>query len=233
MNLHYRCFLFLMILTPSLFAQEMIKYPTEFGIDISPAVIAASGGDMPHSEVELIYREVSVQGDLRFKLNIGNRNYWEKELIAGKLLEDNSPISRKNLEVMYIPKTSYLASIGIAKYLKKNVIPIYYGVDLNVGMSRGETVSIIEETYLNETLGQWYAAVDNNQFMMGATPFLGVKKGISERIVLGIEFGFEVNYLFNQLEYLDESQNLVESNLNQLGPNFSKLINDISILVRI
>ncbi|GJM33836.1 MAG: hypothetical protein DHS20C18_28370 [Saprospiraceae bacterium] len=214
-------------------AQDSILKNNELGIDLMPILIWAGGGDSDYNAFEVIYREALKQGDLRFKININNRNFYGDELVRGKPLEDNKPTSFTSLQTVYMPKTSYLLSVGLSKYLANSKLPVYAGMDANLGISRGTTTTYIKETFLTEENLELIGNKHNNLTVLGLTPFIGVKKNLTNRIVFGIEFGLELNYVLGDLEYYDEHQELQKEAVSKLDFSWKKLINDFTLMIRI
>jgi hypothetical protein len=205
----------------------------EFGIDLTGPIILASGGRRPYTEVEFIYREAQERGDLRFKLNINNYNYYAKELILSSLIEDNKPQSLTYFQARYFPRTSYLASIGLSKYLPNNDLPIYTGLDLNAGIGRGTVSIIVVEETLEQEDSQIRSTHNNNFVVLGLTPFIGIKGHLTEKILFGIEFGTSLNFVSGKLEYLNEQDEMNRVPVNRLDLNLNRLINDIVFLIKI
>ena len=214
-------------------AQNNIGHHIELGIDLTTPLIWASGGDRPYNEVEFIYREAQSDKDLRFKLNINNGNFYGNSLVEVRQIEDNKPESLKYVQTDFVPSTSYIASIGIAKYLKENQLPIYYGVDGNVGVGRAETWTNLRTIMLGEESERPLYKHKNHLILLGATPFLGVKKELTERIVFGIEFGISLNTILGKVEYYTENGEMNTAQVNRLDMSLNRLINDIVLLIRI
>ena len=222
--------LLMLVMFKTNYGQNDLKHQIEFGIDLTTIIIWASGGNRPYSEFEFIYRETYEKKDLRFKLGINSYNYYGKELILGKQIEDNKPISLKYLQVTYSPKLNYIASIGLSKYLKENVLPIYYGMDVNLGISRGRISTNIREIMLGEENKVTVSNRDNNLLVLGITPVIGLKKHITDKILFGIEFGIHLNSVLGNIEYIDENQEIVKESANHFELGLDRIINGITLL---
>ena len=227
------CFLLFLNLTNLICAQNIISHQIEFGIDLTTPIIWASGGDRSYHELEFIYRESQYDKDLRFKLNINNYNFYGRELVAAKQLEDNKPISLKYVQVKYIPRTSYVASLGISKYLSENKLPIYFGLDWNIGMGRGETWTNLKTIILGEDSTETIFRKGNSLMILGVTPVIGIKKDITERIVFGIEFGASANAILGKIEYRNANGETNTVNVDRLELTLNSIINDIVLLIKI
>lgn len=225
--------LFLMMTLQAALAQKNDLKNNELGIDLLPILIWAGGGDTDYDAFEVIYREVRATGDLRFKLNIINHNFYGKELVRGKSLQSNLPTSFSSVQTMYEPKISYLVSIGISRYLANTQLPVYAGMDANLGLSRGTTTTHIKETFITEEDLQLVGNQRNNLTVFGLTPFVGVKKLLTDRIVFGIEFGLELNYVTGDLEYYNELDTIQKEAVGYLDFSWKKLINDFTFMIRI
>lgn len=226
--------LFLFLISINLiYGQDRISHQIEFGIDLTTPIIWASGGDREYNEFEFIYRESQLDKALRFKLNITNYNFYGKELVKVKQIEDNKPISLKYVQTNYIPKTSYVASIGFSKNLKNNKLPIYAGIDGNVGLGRGETWTNLRTIMLGEEREQTLYRQKNNLVLLGVTPLIGVKLELTERILFGIEFGASLNTILGKIEYNDENGEMNTTNITRFELTLNRIINDIVLLIKI
>jgi len=107
--------------------------------------------------------------DSRFKLTVSDYNYLGKEIFLNRQLEDNQPNSLTYLEVGYTPEISYLLSIGLGKYLKENELPVYFGADLNVGLSRGEMRTDLREITVGKENRMLQKSIQNNLFLLGVS----------------------------------------------------------------
>jgi hypothetical protein len=205
---------------------------SEIGIDFDNALIWAAGGDRDYSELEILYRECSPEGDLRFRLSLLNRNFYLSELAATQRLDTS--FSHSLLFVQYEPRLSYVAGMGISRYMKGNKLPVYYGADVNLGVSRGYmnsyTVDSVEEI---PNTDRFVGSKGNHWLILGMTPFLGLKKQLSERLTFGIEFGLPMTFVWGEVNYFDENQETVSSNFSAFEFGFPKFINDLTIFYRL
>ena len=225
--------LLLSILINVIYGQDKISPQIEIGIDLTTAIIWASGGDREYNEFEFIYRESQLEKDLRFKLNITNYNFFGKELVKVKQIEDNKPISLKYVQTKYFPKTSYIGSIGFSKNLKNNKLPIYVGIDGNVGIGRGETWTNLRTIMLGDEREQTLYRQKNKLVLLGVTPLIGVKLDLTESILFGIEFGASLNTILGKIEYKDENGEMNTTNITRFELTLDRIINDIVLLIKI
>ncbi len=224
------CFMILAIAKP---AHSQDNDHIEFGIDVITPLIWAVGGDRAFDEFEFLYRESQQDKDLRIKLSINNYNYVGKELILGKQIEDNSPISLTYFHANYHPKTSYFLSLGIVKYLSNNKLPVYYGLDGNIGLASGEIKTTMSTIMTGEEIVDTKFRKRNNMVVLGVTPVLGVKKQLTENILFGIEFGINVHSVFGKLEYEDDQGQPATEKVNRFDVGFDRIINDVAFLIKI
>lgn len=227
------CSLLFLLVTTTSSAQHALQSQIEFGIDLSNILIWASGGNRSYQEFELIYRESRQGHDLRFKFNIGNYNYFGEELIFARQIEGSQTEQLEYVNVDYQPKISYLSSIGFTRYLKNNDLPIYYGIDGNIGLARGAAATSLRTIRLNGEQNKLLHLEQNNLLVFGLTPVLGLKKDLTDRILFGIEFGINMNAVRGQLSYQDENGVRVSRTTNRLDLGLNRLINDIVFLIKL
>lgn len=225
-------FLFFIALISNVRAQSG-SHNIEFGIDLTGPIIIASGGQRPYNEVDFLYREAQEQGDLRFKLSISNHNYYGIEIFSSRLLDDNQPEYQTYFQAIYKPKTSYLLSIGVSRYLPQNELPVYTGLDFNVGLARGSVSTHLMEKRLGKEELQTISTQGSNFMILGITPFLGFKRELTEKILFGIEFGTGLNFVTGKLEHLDENEEVHNKSVNRLDFHLNRLINDIVLLIKL
>jgi len=220
-------FTFALILCHTIFAQRN----TEFGIDFDQAIIWAAGGDRDYTELEILYRETSEEGDLRFRLSLLDRNFYQSDFIFSKSLTN---VANEKMIVLYDPRLSFLAGIGMSKYMKENKLPIYYGADLSIGVSRGYANTFrtpsLEELFEQQDL---IGSKGNHWLTLGFTPFLGVKQQLSDRLAFVLEFGLPANYTTGKVQYFDENQKTVSMNFSSFELGFPKFLNDVTVLYRL
>ena len=216
-----------------IFSQNEISNYTKFGIDIIPALNFAIDGNREFDEFEFIYRESRENTDLRVKFGISNYNFIGAKLISIVKIEDNSPVSLKYFQAEYTPKNSYLVSLGAAKFLKNNKLPIYYGMDFNVGLIRGNLYTAEKTISLNESEIYNIKSMHNNNLLFGGTPFLGIEKHLTNKIVLGIEFGLKMNFITGKIDYENQDGDSILRNLSRFELGLNQIINDIVILIKI
>lgn len=219
--------------SPSLFSQGTVGHHIEFGVDLTSIIIWASGGDRDYSEFKFIYRESTPDLDSRFKLTISDFNYLGKKVFLSRQIENNQPNRLTYLEVGYTPEISYLLSIGLGKYLKENELPVYFGADLNVGLSRGEMRTDLREITVGKENRMLQKSIQNNLFLLGVNPFVGTKLKITENILFGLEFGININAPLGKLKYQNEAGQTLEESFNRLDLGLDRLINDITLLINI
>ena len=213
--------------------QENPRRNIEFGIDIKPVIIWASGGDLPSNGIEIIYRELNQNKEFRFKFTSTTYNFLGEELIANRLIKNNKPSSLEYFYAEYLPKNSYLLSGGISKKQFFEKQEIYYGIDINLGISRGRIRTELREIFLTEQQVSPLNNYTNNLFIAGFTPVVGIKQDLNKRVALGIEFGPSINISLGELEYENELGDQINRRVEYLDLNFKQLINDIAILIRI
>ncbi|MEL6866984.1 MAG: hypothetical protein AAFP19_21345 [Bacteroidota bacterium] len=214
-------------------AQSQRDHQIEFGLDITTPLIFAMGGDRDYDDFDFIYRESIGDRDLRFKFTISDYNYLGQEIISGRLIEDNLPLNLQYFQVRYFPTRNYLISAGIAKYSKRSKLPIYFGIDGNIGIGTGTVGTSLLTTMANGERFNNLSTKNNNQFLVGITPVLGLKKNLTDRIALGIELGMSIHAVFGEIEYEDYDNTPIARNINRLDIDAQRIINDVFILVKI
>ncbi|MEL6636320.1 MAG: hypothetical protein AAFW73_03360 [Bacteroidota bacterium] len=225
--------LLLASLCPLLTAQQELETGESFGIDIMPAFITLGGGTNSYEEVELIYRARNdKQGQLRLKLNVNNRPVVTNELVYAEELKTPCGGVNPTLSSRYTPSQNILVAAGLGKYIPNANFPLYYGLDLNLGVNRGRVESIQEVCSTNDTLFvQNLANTKTFTYLVGVTPVLGTELSLN-RLSLIIEFGFMVNYNFGRHPYLDAEGNEQEVPISRMDLLFSRLLNDFAIVYR-
>ncbi len=229
----YALYLLLFFISNVGFTQATALKKNELGIDLLPLIIWAGGGDTEYDALEVIYREALPKGDLRFKLNVNKRNFFGKDIVKGKTLESTSPESFRSLQTSYEPSISYLFSVGLSRNSTNPKLPLYIGIDANFGMLRAMTNTYIKETFLTEENRLSIGRQSNNLILVGATPFLGFKKNLTDRLVFGIEFGVDLNYVTGDLKYYDEQETPLTERISQSDFSLKKIINDVTLMFRI
>ncbi|WP_143473607.1 hypothetical protein [Flavilitoribacter nigricans] len=226
------CLLLCSLISPLLWSQNELDRHIEFGVDLSCIIIRAAGGDRPYWELDLVYRESQGGKDLRFRLNVNKYNWFGFQTVDQKLVEDKQPVSVSYFQTEYFPKVSYLAGIGLTKYLQNNDLPVYYGIDGNFGIGRGGTVTSRRTVMLESEEISIVDSRSANLAIVGLSPVLGLKKAFSDKLLLGIEFSIPVNLVLGKLDYQNEAGELFTRSANRLDFRMDKLLNDIVILVR-
>lgn len=213
------------------YAQEKQFFNRTLSLDVIPILNLATGGQPSHNELELIYTERVEQKLLRFKVSINDRNVYEDELIQTVLL-NSTAVDYTYLVNTYQSDKNIRLSLGLAKIVPNNNLFLYYGLDFNLGLNRGyvNTDKLIKQVGLDEE--NRIQSKKEAILFAGLTPVLGSKIAIGKRIYFGIEFGIEVNYLFGDIPYLDESMNYQKSSLGRLDFNPIKVINDITFGIK-
>jgi len=133
---------------------------------------------------------------------------------------------------IYSPTQNVHVSAGLAKYIPNSRFPLYYGLDVNMGVFRGKVESIhevcgINDTLLIESVGEQNAF----SYMVGVTPVLGTELNLN-RLTLIIEFGFAANYNFGKHPYLDAELNEQELKISRSDFVLNKFLNDFAIVYR-
>jgi len=222
------------LLTGTLCAQSETQIVEAFGIDILPAFIALGGGTNSFDEVELIYR-INTEQDrqLRLKLNINNRAIINEEIVFSSET-DQLPCGEIIPKMMntYTPSQNIQVAAGLAKYMPNSKFPLYYGLDINMGVNRGNVESIRQTCGMNDTL--LVNSIKEHKaysYLLGVTPVLGTELSLN-RLTLIIEFGFAANYNFGKHPYLDEESNEREIGVSRLDFILNRFLNDFAILYR-
>ncbi len=218
----------------SLFSQSKTQIVEAFGIDILPAFIALGGGTNSYDEVELIYRINNEDlRQLRLKLNINNRAIINEESIFSSEAA-SLPCGELIPKMMnnYTPTQNIQVAMGLAKYIPSSKFPLYYGLDINMGVNRGTVESIRQTCSSNDTLLVNAVREQNAySYLIGLTPVLGTELSL-DRLTLIIEFGFAANYNFGKHPYLDEELNKKEIGVSRLDFILNRFLNDFAILYR-
>lgn len=223
----------LSVISSSLLAQEHTEIGEAFGIDILPAFIALGGGTVAYEEVELIYRANNENSrQLRLKLNINNRPVISNEVVFSESL--NLPCGSEVPKMFsnYTPTQNVHIAAGLGKYIPNFGFPLYYGLDVNMGVHRGKVESIHEVCGANDTL-LVKSVGENNAFtyMLGVTPVLGTELTLN-RLTLIIEFGFAANYNFGKHPYLDAELKEKEVSVSRMDFLLNRFLNDFAIVYR-
>lgn len=214
-------------------AQEQSQIVEAFGIDILPAFIALGGGTAAFDEVELIYRANDERNrQLRLKLNFNNRAVISEEMVFSASVALPCGEVVPMMSSVYTPTRNVHVSAGLAKYIPNSNFPLYYGVDLNMGVFRGKVESFHElcgddDTLLIETVGEQNAF----SYMVGVTPVLGTELSLN-RLTLIIEFGFAANYNFGKHPYLDVELKEQQLRISRSDLVLNKFLNDFAIVYR-
>ncbi len=216
-----------------LHGQDIKNTSRELGLDVSTQMIHLAGGTRD-LEIDIIYRVVDPKKDIRYKLSFSGQNFVGKELVDIKEIEFNSATDFKYFEAIYESKMSFIGSVGFAKHLKINKIPIYAGIDLNIGIVPGVVESWIREMDQGlERTGQLFTNQKNNLLILGVTPVVGIKKQLTDEFGIGIEFGINVNSVQGKLAFKNELEEVVSVPVFHMHTGAFRLINDISVFLKI
>lgn len=223
----------LVLLGSNILAQEQSQIVEAFGIDILPAFIALGGGTAAFDEVELIYRANNENNrQLRLKLNFNNRAVISDEVVFSEFLNLNCGEVIPEMSSVYSPTRNIQVSAGLAKYIPNSKFPLYYGLDVNMGVFRGKVESIHEVCGINDTLIIESVGEQNAfSYMVGVTPVLGTELNLN-RLTLIIEFGFAANYNFGKHPYLDAELKEQELRISRSDFVLNKFLNDFAIVYR-
>lgn len=223
-----------LLLGISLSAQSKTQIVEAFGIDILPAFIALGGGTNSYDEVELIYRMNNDKlRQLRLKLNINNRAIINEESVFSSE-SDPLPCGEVIPKMLntYTPTQNIQVAAGLAKYIPSSKFPLYYGLDINMGVNRGMVESIRQTCGANDTLlVNSVRELNAYSYLIGLTPVLGTELSLN-RLTLIIEFGFAANYNFGKHPYLDEELNEREIGISRFDFILNRFLNDFAILYR-
>lgn len=226
-------FSFLSLIGAPLFAQDGTEIGEAFGIDIMPAFIALGGGTVAYEELELIYRANNENDrQLRLKLNINNRPVVSNEVVFSETLNLACGNVVPKMLSNYTPTQNVHVAAGLGRYIPNFGFPLYYGLDVNMGVNRGKVESIHEVCGANDTL--LVKSVGENKtftYLLGVTPVLGTELTLN-RLTLIIEFGFAANYNFGKHPYLDAELNEKEVAVSRMDFVLNRFLNDFAIVYR-
>ncbi|MEM9819992.1 MAG: hypothetical protein AAF985_02925 [Bacteroidota bacterium] len=191
------------------------------GFDVIPGIALTIGVDI--REMELSYIKELRNIDLRFKINMNNNALIKDEVIDGFPIEPDNGIefiSRYNTRV------NYMVNLGVAKRVSINNIDHYFGFDGNLGLNTGDAVSIIDDI-INPEDSEFIGEVNNRNYVIGLTPFIGSRFLVTHNFSIDVEFGWSINYNFGKHQYLDQNAAPQELNLSRGFIGFGRLLNDI------
>lgn len=217
----------------AVFCQSKPISNSGFGLDIIPPLLWSLGGDKEYSEVEFIYRETQELNDLRFKFTVTNFNFLALDVIRRN--DFNAlPDGIQSHVTRYEPVFSYLASIGYAKYLINENIPIYFGLDASVGVSRGRVQTSVETRGFRSNKVDFMAGQAMERAVLGLTPVLGLRKDLTDRFMISIDFGLNFyTVLGKEISYEIESSEVLTRQLDRLHFRANQIISDIALLIKI
>ena len=214
-------------------SQDMNDSSKELGLDISAPLIYMSGG-IRDLEIDIIYRIVDPKKDIRYKLSFSGQNYLGRDFADVQLIEYSSSTDFEYFDASYHPKISVIGSFGIAKYLKRSQVPIYAGLDTNIGIAPGVVESVIRKMEQGrESVDYLFTNQKNNLLILGFTPVLGVKKQLTDKFGFGFEFGLNMNTVQGKLSYKNQNEEDVSIPVFHLHRGAFKIINDISVFLKI
>ena len=217
----------LMLLSLSPLCSQDSPYRTEFGIDLILPLIIASGNTPESADLEIIYRENDIKGDLRFKFII--RSFTNQYEFIERTIIDTIKFFN-----YYNPRLSYGVDIGFSKNLYKKNMAFYVGTDFHFAYNVGavtvyrEPCNFSLQTAIN---CEYDRSISNRNFTVGLIPFLGTRVQLSERLFFSIEFGPSLNYHFGKRKLPGEN-GIMERAFSQLDMQFNKLLNDFAVLYR-
>jgi len=217
--------------------QTFGPYYTQIGADLLPAIIAGGGGNLGYYQIEALYREHRPGADLRIKVEVNNKNYFEgftsypDQLLPGSTLED-----QRYHQNDLLPRANLLLSAGLSTYRFSKKLPVYFGADVQAGVIFTERVTYVNSRPQDQMPGgysQILSTANHSHILVGLTPFIGTNIPITNRLSFSIEFGMPIVYHTGTTSYVTEQSNRFNSNISEFHLFDSRPINDLAILYRL
>ncbi len=212
-------------------------YYNQIGVDLLPAIITGGGGRLGHYQIEALYREHQPNGDLRIKIEVNNRNYFEgfipypDQLLPGSTLEEQ--LYQQN---DLFPRASLLFSVGRSTYRLSQKLPVYLGVDAQAGVIFTERITYVNDRPL-EGMPSGFSSIvgsaNHTHFLGGLTPFIGTNIPITDRLSFSVEFGLPILYHTGTTSYITENGDRFDVNISEFTLFDGRPINDLAIFYRL
>lgn len=212
-------------------------YYTQIGADLLPAIIAGGGGKIGHYQIEALYREHQPNGDLRVKIEINSRNYFEgfipypDQLLPGSTLEEQ--LYHQN---DLLPRASILLSVGRSTYRLSQKLPVYLGADAQAGVIFNERITYVSDRPpegMTSGFSSIIGTANHTHILGGLTPFIGTNIPVTNRLSFSVEFGLPILYHTGTTSYITENGERFDVNISEFTLFDSRPINDLAILYRL
>ncbi|MCI5081945.1 MAG: hypothetical protein MRY78_09640 [Saprospiraceae bacterium] len=203
------------------------QYRTEFGLDLITPLIVATGNNVAPSSLEIIYKEDVGDRDLRFKFLIRS-GYQDYELIRRVDVDSTQYYNYA------VPTRSYGINLGFAPKFTVQGIQLYYGMDLHFSLDEATTIVTTTDCdpLENSPICDQVTSLDNTHYTLGFIPFLGGKLAITDRIVLTIELGTELDFFLGNYNYYIGDGQTRQQRINFFQPQLNRFLNDIALSYR-
>lgn len=212
-------------------------YCNQIGVDLLPAIIVGGGGELGHYQIEALYREHQPNGDLRIKIEINNKDYFEgfvpypDQLLPGSTLEEQ--LYQQN--GLY-PRTSLLFSVGRSTYRLSQKLPVYLGADAQAGVIFTERITYVNDRPLRGVptgVSTIVGSANHTHILGGLTPFIGTNIPVTSRLSFSVEFGLPILYHTGTTSYITENGERFDANISEFTLFDSRPINDLAIFYRL
>ncbi|MEQ8702403.1 MAG: hypothetical protein RIC19_00725 [Phaeodactylibacter sp.] len=219
--------------TPAAFG----PYYTQLGADLLPAIIAGGGGNLGYYQIEALYREHRPGGDLRIKVEVNNKDYFEGFTpYPGQLLPGSTPEDPRYHQNDLLPRTNLLFSAGLSTYRFSKKLPVYFGADAQAGVLFTERITYINSRPQDQMPGgytQILSTANHSHVLVGLTPFVGTNIPLTSRLSFSIEFGLPIIYHTGTTSYVTENGDRFDSDISEFNLFDNRPINDLAIFYRL
>lgn len=202
------------------FAQDTLERNI-IGFDLIPLVAIMVDSDV--SDLEVTYIQMSADKDYRIKFNRNPSDIFSLEThVYVQNIEANTFFRR-----FYNDQTNYFISLGIAQKTSIEQFKYYYGVEGNFGINTGTYSTTFGE--LDNSFNSTRLSNPNTNYVIGVTPFLGTRFFIKNKMSIDVEFGLPINYIFGNLAYYNQDEELINYDISRSIFGFNRMLNDIRL----
>lgn len=211
----FTCTLFVSFLAIS--QSDELEFNREIGINLAPVIIPLYTGDFEMNRIDLTYvKHRNSNFSWRMKLSIRRTpdgGITTSDAYSAHFRTDtistNSNVTE--LQMYYQKEVSVIRGYLSLEYVKRfGIIQLYSGAGIVPGIAKNHSYRYKSEfTTGTASSITWFDGGFNfRSFMLGISPYLGVKIPISKKMILNFQTGVEFDYHFRNLRPLESSERI-------------------------
>ncbi|MFT6502707.1 MAG: hypothetical protein ACJASQ_002834 [Crocinitomicaceae bacterium] len=200
------------------FSQEDVtELKQEIGLNLAPVIIPLFTGDFDINRVEISYvRHQTTNFSWRIKLS-ASRTYdggaitpsAYSDLYRTDTIYSNSSLTE--IRRHYQKEVNVLRAFASVEYVKRFEFAHFYtGIGIVPGIAKNKSFAYRSEFETGTSLGStWIDGISSfRSFMLGGSPYVGLKLPIAKRLVLNFQTGIEFDYHFRDVRLVESSERI-------------------------